>query len=152
MRWRNHSLVSGAILLAVGSPIALAAATAIGATLPDRIETPFGPRGLRLLAHRGRSHEILLWLAVLGAWAWIATANPFQLKAEVRELVAPLLGLPIGGILHLLAGDIFTPGGILVAGHRIALPLFRTGTWREDLFSWAFASVCFLVAGIHLQR
>lgn len=156
MKWKNHAIVAGSFLYALGlEPGAIALGTA-SAVLPDRIETPFGPAGLRLLKHRGLSHEVMLWLIacvalllwnpiIPGDWAAeLLRYGPslFQAPGNERAFDLPLWAIPLGGVLHLLLGDLLTPGGVTIWGEKFSLNLFRTGTWSEYFWTGLFVVLC----------
>lgn len=164
MKWKNHAIVVGAFLYSLGlEPGAIALGTA-SAVLPDRIETPFGPDGLRLLKHRGLSHEVMLWLIacialllwnpiIPGDWAAeLLRYGPslFQAAGNERAFDLPLWAIPLGGVLHLLLGDLLTPGGVTIWGEKFSLNLFRTGTWREYAWTGVFVVVCLFYPMLHL--
>ncbi len=164
MKWKNHAIVAGSFLYALGlEPGAIALGTA-SAVLPDRIETPFGPAGLRLLRHRGWSHELMLWLIpcvalllwnpiISGDWALeLLRSVPFPIHGlgKVGALDLPLWAIPLGGVLHLLLGDLLTPGGVTIWGEKFSLNLFRTGTRREYAWTGVFVVLCLCYPMLHL--
>ena len=95
------------------------------AGLPDRIET-LGR--IRVLKHRGWSHDLVLWGGACVAAFYLSTAGAIPDHIFVRSWVIPLPGL-----LHLL-GDVLTPSGIHFLGLRIRIPLFKTGSAGEVIF------------------
>jgi hypothetical protein len=139
--------------------------------LPDRVEAPLG--GRRLLAHRGVSHELLVWLIPFMAlrlfFPSVGLFREYSIPAEFwftlppallkvlpaglpglnsAEIDFPLWAVPLGGVLHLLLGDVFTPGGIRLFGmDGVSFSLFNTGSLGERLYVFGFlvCTVCFHV-------
>ncbi|MDY0041422.1 MAG: hypothetical protein RBS57_14015, partial [Desulforhabdus sp.] len=135
MKWKNHTIVVGSFLYVLGlEPGAIALGTA-SAVLPDRIEAPFGQKGIRLLKHRGWSHEVTLWLLlflVLLFWNPIISVNwpaellragssIFQGRGYPGALYLPLWAIPLGALLHLLLGDLLTPDGVTIWRKKFSL-------------------------------
>ena len=129
----SHRLMaaSGAILLG-GSPLE-AAVTALGATLPDRIEVIGIP-------HRGISHwpwpwALAVWLMRMQGTGW-------------SELVAWWLA---GALFH-IAADFFTVGGIplLLPNWRMRLGSLRVGGFSEYLVVALFVLIAALQI-LHLR-
>lgn len=139
MTRKSHTLFAGTLAFALGfSPPEIACIAALS-SLPDRMEY-VGP--LRILRHRGISHDLALWI-----FLFLVT-----LLLEVRGIVPravldagtlPMIGelfsahgfsifafsisaVPLGPLFHLLA-DMLTPAGVRFAGERIRFPVCRTG-------------------------
>jgi len=149
-------IVVGSFLYALGlEPGAIVLGTA-SAVLPDRIETPFGSGGPRLLKHRGWSHEVMLWLFLCVALLargpiisanWLADllragSSAFQGRGNPGALDFPLWAIPLGAMLHLLLGDLLTPRGVTILRKKFSLSLFKTGTWREYVWTGGFVALC----------
>jgi len=107
--------------------------------LPDQLEM-IG--GIRIIAHRTLTHELLLWLIPLFALMFFSNLLPDSLLSmHVDRILVSFhfrrwtFFLP--GVLH-LAGDILTPGGIQIAGRKASLGLFRTGQPTEYIVTAIF--------------
>jgi hypothetical protein len=143
----NHTIVAMGIVYTVGGSwgdIILAGATA---GLPDTIEKIFF---IRVLQHRGLSHDLLTWgipaalaalflgpgyLTIPQAYAaWTAFMPPLFHSLAV---LSPHL-LFAGPILH-LAGDVLTTMGISFAKLKIVVPAFITGTGGEMFWTTLFS-------------
>jgi membrane-bound metal-dependent hydrolase YbcI (DUF457 family) len=129
----SHRLMaaSGTILLG-GSPIQ-AAAAALGATLPDRIEVVGLP-------HRGISHWPWPWaLAVWSMWSQ-------------QTMWGMLVAWWLAGALFHIGADLFTVGGIplLLPNWRLRLGVLRTGSFGEYLVV-AFFILAAVLQILHLQ-
>jgi len=139
MTGKSHVLLAGTFAFALGfSPPEVACIAAL-ATLPDRIEQ-IG--SLRILRHRGISHDLALWLfpylflvllerkgivPVFSADAWgIPILGDYLRAFGFDSLSLSPHVLFLGPIFHLFA-DVLTPMGIGFAGERIRFPLCRTG-------------------------
>jgi hypothetical protein len=171
MRWRSHALVTGCFLSMAGCGLGELAVAMICSAAPDWVEAPLGR--VRLLGHRGISHELLVWLVPFVALRlllpsaglfrefpippgiWLDLPRPlFQvLPAGILGLGAlridfPFWTVPLGGVLHLLLGDVLTPGGIRLFGFSgVSFSVFRTGSLGEHLYVFGFlvCTVCFHV-------
>ncbi|SMC28322.1 Membrane-bound metal-dependent hydrolase YbcI, DUF457 family [Desulfacinum hydrothermale DSM 13146] len=141
MRWRSHALIAASCLYATYHCPADIMLGTILSSLPDRVETPFGPNGLRLLRHRGRSHEVLVWMGVLFVClvlhVWLMPTIPLEGLPDTllflfggTEYAVPLYLPAFAGLLHLV-GDVFTPGGIRLAGQKVTFGWCKTGTLWE---------------------
>ena len=115
--------------------------------LPDQLET-IG--GMRIMAHRTLTHELLLWLIPLFFLMFFSSLLPDSfLSMHLDRILVSFhfrywtFFLP--GVLH-LSGDILTPGGIQIAGRRVSLGLFRTGQPTEYIVTAIFI----VLAGIHM--
>lgn len=115
------------------------------AALPDRLEAP---GGVRLVAHRTVTHDLLLWGAPLLFLMFFSDYVPrSSLSMLLDRMLLPLhfrtwvFFMP--GVLH-LAGDFLTPGGIRIAGGKIGLGLFRTGDPAEYMVTALFVMLAFL--------
>lgn len=110
-----------------------------GAALPDQLEV-IG--GMRIVAHRTLTHELLLWLIPLLFLMFFSNLLPNSyLLMHVDRIFASFHFRPwtffLPGVLH-LAGDIFTPGGIQIGGRKASLGLFRTGQPTEYIVTAIF--------------
>ena len=141
MKWRNHKLTSSCFAYAVGLSIPGAIVVGVSSILPDLIETPLGPWGPRLMRHRGISHDFMLW-AGLFSLCWFVFPVSRSLPAFLHSFSLALWMIPLGGIFHLLFGDIVTPTGVQILGKKVALPIFKTGSAGEYLYSFLFGVVC----------
>jgi membrane-bound metal-dependent hydrolase YbcI (DUF457 family) len=110
----SHRLMaaSGAVLLGA-SPVS-AAAAAVGATLPDRIEVVGLP-------HRGISH-----------WPWPWALAVWSMQAQHTEW-GTLLAWWLAGALFHIGADLLTVGGIpfFLPNWRMRLGALRTGGTGE---------------------
>ncbi len=112
------------------------------AALPNQLEV-IGR--MRIIAHRTLTHELLLWLVPLFFLMYFSYLIPNSyLSMHVDRILASFhfrhwtFFLP--GVLH-LAGDIFTPGGIQIAGRKVSLKLFRTGQPAEYIVTAIFVAL-----------
>ncbi len=139
MTWKSHVFFSGALAFALGfSPPEVVCISALS-TLPDRMES-IGP--LRILRHRGISHDLALWIFLL-LLALLLEVRGIVPRAVLDAGILPVIGrllsaygfstfvlsiraIPLGPLFHLLA-DMLTPGGVKFAGERIRFPVCRTG-------------------------
>jgi membrane-bound metal-dependent hydrolase YbcI (DUF457 family) len=130
---KSHRLMaaSGAVLLGA-SPL-YAAAAALGATLPDRIE------GIGL-PHRGISH-----------WPWPWALVVWSVYAQHTEWSLALAWWLAGALFH-IGADLFTIGGVplLLPNWRIRLGTLRTGEFGEYLVV-ALVVIIALMQLFHLQ-
>jgi membrane-bound metal-dependent hydrolase YbcI (DUF457 family) len=144
MTWKSHTAVTAAITYAVTLDPGFAAAAAIGAVLPDRIEFI-----LPWLKHRGNSHALALWVFLVTIIAvTYATSTQIGLENEAwNQFTYYAFAVVIGAIFHLLE-DMCSVSGIPLLptwfhpGQKaptIKVPLYKTGTISE-----------FVVAGILL--
>lgn len=119
----SHRLLAASAAVLLGASPLQAAAAALGATLPDRIER-IG------LPHRGISHWPWPW--ALAVWA---VSTP---QTQWSALAAWWLA---GALLH-VAADLFTVGGIpLVWPHwRVRCGVIRTGGVGEYLLVVLFVT------------
>ena len=119
------------------------------ANLPDQMEK-IGR--FRIASHRTWTHELLLWLTPLILLQLFPTFLPSIPRVislttsnpsldQITVFRTGLFFLP--GVLH-LSGDILTPGGILVAGRKVSLGLFRTGQFTEYLVASLFVLLAIL--------
>ncbi len=133
MLGKSHRLmaVSGAVLLGA-SPLQ-AAAAALGATLPDRIEVVGLP-------HRGVSH-----------WPWPWALAVWSMQVQHSEW-GTLLAWWLAGALFHIGADLFTIGGIplILPNWRIRLGALRTGGFGEYLVVALFI-IAALMHVLHLQ-
>ena len=119
------------------------------ANLPDQMEK-IGK--FRIASHRTWTHELLLWLVPLVLLQFfpgflpaiprvisLSTSNPDIHQISIFR--SGIFFLP--GMLH-LSGDILTPGGILVAGRKVSMGLFRTGQFAEYLVAGLFVLLAIL--------
>ncbi|MGC8495548.1 MAG: metal-dependent hydrolase [Syntrophobacteraceae bacterium] len=139
MKWRNHMLMAGSCAVLLNMHLAEVIYCTAAASLPDQLETPGGER---IAAHRGLTHELLLWLAPLFFLMFFSNRiPPSALSVYADRILAPLHFRPwvffLPGAFH-LAGDFLTPRGIQIAGQRVGLSLFRTGQPAEYLVSALF--------------
>lgn len=146
MKWQNHKLTSGCFAYAIGLSIPGAIVIALSSVLPDLIETPLGFRGPRLMRHRGNSHDFMLWVGLFFlCWIGFPVFQGYFLHEAVPPLHSFSLALwmvPLGGIFHLMFGDLVTPMGVQILGKKIAAPIFKTGSAGEYLYSLVFVAVC----------
>jgi membrane-bound metal-dependent hydrolase YbcI (DUF457 family) len=124
MRWHSHKIIGGCVGAALGLPVPTIITIAASSILPDLIETPLGPRGPRLMRHRGASHELGWWLLLL-AFAVPASGHP--------GFGWPVWAIPLGGVLHILA-DMFSCAGIRIFGRYAHYPMYRTGSFMETIY------------------
>lgn len=154
MTWKSHCLANGAVAFALTHHPEVAAAAMLTATLPDQLEA-YLPLG----RHRGATHWLLLWLAVM-------FLLPFYVQRELSEpftllinhagrfwstrpflLGTCLFGLALGPFLHVLL-DGCSDSGVPVAPfsrQRLKLGMYRTYSqrWRWDLSELLFLCVLF---------
>ena len=165
MTGKNHVLFAGALAFTLGYSPPEAVCIASLATIPDRIER-IGT--LRILRHRGVSHDLALWiflylLLVLFERRGFIPAPLFSVDA--REM--PVLGnflisygfytlsfsvhvLLLGPIFHLFA-DALTPMGIRFAGEKVRFPLCRTDHPSEFMLV-SFLFIWWAVVGWYAPR
>ncbi|MHC1726081.1 MAG: hypothetical protein AB9866_08775 [Syntrophobacteraceae bacterium] len=151
LKWRNHAIMAGAIVLMMDLGPAEIAYCVIAVNLPDQIEK-IG--GIRVARHRTWTHELLVWLLPLLCLRpfpnivfnapQLLSLPPITLKAAFA-IHAWVLPLPC--ILH-LAGDLLTPAGIKVGSRKVSLGLFPTGHPAEYLIAALFV----LAAAVYLFR
>ena len=80
-----------------------------------------------LLAHRGVSHDVLIWLCLLAGSYWWLFISPFALTTWYQPLLKGVLfGVTYGAIIHLLA-DLPNGKGIPLFpfGPRVCLHLWK---------------------------
>jgi len=97
----------------------------VGSVFPDRIEK-IG--SLRILPHRGVSHWLGLWVAILAFLLFYISKNGM----EGNELLFIALGLSIGSILHIL-GDIPNYQKVPIFSPT---PSFSLGLWKSGQHEW----------------
>ena len=149
MTWKSHCLANGAVAFALTRHPEVAAAAMLTASLPDQLET-YLPLG----RHRGATHWLLLWLAVMAVLPFYVErelAEPFTLLLKHAGrlwstrpflLGTCLFGLALGPFLHVLL-DGCSDSGVPVAPfsrQRLKLGLYRTHNrrWRWDPSEWLF--------------
>ncbi len=147
MKWHNHMLMAGSCAVLLNLHPAEIAYCMAAAALPDQLERV---GGIRVLAHRGLTHELLLWLAPLFSLMFFPSLLPnsfhwthldqilFSFHFRTWTFFVP-------GVLH-LSGDILTPGGIQIVGQKVSLRLFRTGQLKEYVVTAMFV----VLAGVHM--
>ncbi|AEH45820.1 metal-dependent phosphohydrolase HD sub domain protein [Thermodesulfatator indicus DSM 15286] len=133
MTGKSHILFAGTLAWALGYSPPEVACIAGAAVIPDRIER-IGP--IRILKHRGISHDLILWLFLLFLVVLLENKNviPIFFLNEWKILLPTEYGfnslsphaLFLGPVFHLFA-DALTPMGISLAGWKIRFPLCRTG-------------------------
>lgn len=129
----SHRLMAASSAVLLGAPPLHAAAAALGATLPDRIE-------LIGLPHRGISH----W-----PWPWALAVWSMQVQpTDWGVLVAWWLA---GALFH-IGADLFTIAGVplLFPNWRVRLGVLRTGGAGEYIVVALFV-IAALLQVFHLQ-
>ena len=105
------------------------------AALPDQLEMV---GGMRIIAHRTLTHELLVWLVpfflVMSFFSHLPSVYLDRILVAIHFRPWAFF-LP--GMLH-LAGDILTMGGIKIAGQRVSFGLFRTGQLTEYILTAIF--------------
>lgn len=110
--------------------ILLASSMIVGSVFPDRAET-LGP--IRFFSHRGFTHWLLLWVALL-----LGGAAAYNLTNE--DLYFLLIGLSIGSIIHIL-GDIPNYQKIPILSPK---PSFSLGLWKSGQNDMLIVFILFL--------
>ena len=147
MKWCNHSLIAGAVAVAADAPIAGLVGVILGSVFPDRIDATLsiGSEHIFHRIHRGASHSPWLYLLPYLGIFFLHSHLPFQLGIF-------MIWFLIGALAH-VATDMLTPGGVPYLPHsikkKISLRLFKTGSYAEYFFAWAFAA---LLLGVGLYR
>ena len=133
MLGKSHRLMAAAGAVFLGAPPLCAAAAALGATLPDRIE-------IVGLPHRGISH----W-----PWPWIAAVWTVQTQ---HSPWSTLLAWWLAGALFHIGADLLTVGGVplILPNWRIRLGVLRTGGVGEYVVV-ALVVIAALMQVFHLQ-
>ena len=156
MTWKSHCVANGAVAFALTGRLEVAVAAILTATLPDQLEAV-----LPFARHRGASHWLAAWLAVV-------VTVPFYAQRELAARVAPWFGHParhwptgafvigalafglaLGPFLHVLldgCSDFGVPVGPF-SRQRLKLGLYRTSNfrWRWDVSELLFLSVLIAV-------
>ena len=139
MKWHNHMLMAGSCTVLLNLHPAEILYCMAAAALPDQLEV-IG--GMRMIAHRTLTHELLLWLIPLLFLLSFSSLLPDSfLSMHIDRILVPFHFRPwtffLPGVLH-LAGDILTPRGIRIAGRKASLGLFRTGQPTEYVVTAIF--------------
>jgi inner membrane protein len=134
MLGKSHRLMAAAGAVFLGAPPLCAAAAALGATLPDRIE-------IVGLPHRGISH----W-----PWPWVAAV--WAVQTQQHSPWSTLLAWWLAGALFHIGADLLTVGGVplLLPNWRIRLGVLRTGSVGEYVVV-ALVVIAALMQVFHLQ-
>lgn len=134
MRLINHMITGAVAALVLGFSWKEIPLVVVGTQLPDTVETLFVLR-FRVLPHRGSSHAVLLWVALL---ILALVVSPIHLGGAVfRPWV-----IVVGALIHVFF-DAFSMTGVPVfplrKKPRIAFKLYRTGdVITEETFVWLF--------------
>ena len=114
MTGKSHRLMAAAGVVLLGAAPIYAAAAALGATLPDRIEAVGLP-------HRGISH-----------WPWPWALAVWSMWAQHTQW-GTLLAWWLAGALFHIGADLLTIGGVplLLPNWRVRLGVLRTGGTGE---------------------
>ena len=158
MTWKNHYVATGALTLALLGRLDVTLAAMATATLPDFLEK-FLPLG----RHRGATHWLGLWVAVMAA-------VPFYFPNELSR-IAPMtlrryglhtpswhlaigavsFGLALGPLLHVLLDGCSREGVPVLPFSRakLQLSLYRTRNrrWPWDVSEWAFVALLLVACG-----
>ncbi len=149
MTWKNHYVATGALAFVLTGRLDVTLAAMATAALPDQLEVL-----LPLGKHRGATHWVGLWLAVLAA-------VPYYFPNELRRIAPALLGhhgpqghtwhlaigaaafgLALGPLLHVLLDGCSRDGVPVVpfSRARLQLSLYRTRNhrWPWDVSEWVF--------------
>ena len=143
MKWSNHQITTLAGAYAVSGNLPFSLAVAAFSHLPDLVE--YGPGKLIFHRHRGASHNVLLWLAVM------LLALPFTHLPLVQQTAEAIghygfqpwwvIAPGLGALCH-LAEDAMSVSGITVwNGRKLAGKLYRTGTASEYACALGFVAV-----------
>lgn len=164
MTWKSHCVANGAVAFALTGRLEIVAAAMATATLPDQLEVllPFG-------RHRGATHWVALWLAVILTVPCYAqrelTARASAFLGHTPHgwptagfIVGALaFGLTLGPFLHVLF-DGCSDSGVPVlpfSNQKLKLGLYRTQNFRwwwdpsEALFLSGLIAVCAVFCRIH---
>lgn len=135
MTWKSHIAITYCAGLAATLNPTSAAIISLGSTLPDKIEIVFP-----ILKHRGNSHSLSLWVAVL-----VLSSSLSLLWPQAISLSYILLG----GVAHLLQ-DMLSVRGIplgiqtrTLRSPQVRIPLYRTRTFSELAVAFILC-LCFL--------
>src|SRR5215510_2178325 len=130
---KSHRLMAASSAVLLGASPLCAAAAALGATLPDRIEV-IG------LPHRGISH-----------WPWPWALAVWTVHEQHSAWSAVLAWWLAGALCH-IGADLFTIGGVplLLPNWRIRCGALRTGEFGEFLVV-ALVVILAVMHLLHLQ-
>lgn len=151
MKWANHQLTTLAGVYAVSGNLPFSLAVSAFSHLPDMVE--FGPGKLIFRKHRGASHNVFLWIAVM------ILSLPFSQLQLIQQTAAALghygfqpwwvIAPGLGALFH-LAEDAMSVGGITIwRGRKFAGKLYRTGTASEFAVTLGFVALMAPVAYLH---
>lgn len=147
MKWVSHIALTGMIAHAVTADPLAAAAAAVGAVIPDKIEgTPerIGWSAWRS-RHRGWSHWPMLYLALIGG---LMRAEKYFFYDEVFFHI--LIWLFIGAILHIAEDAVCGKVPGILPTQKIGVRLFTVGSFREYIF--VLVCIVFIYVGQYLLR
>ncbi len=151
MKWANHQLTTLAGVYAVSGNLPFSIAVAAFSHLPDMVE--FGPGKLVFSRHRGASHNIFLWLAVMLLFLPFAHYPLIQQAADVigRYGFQPwwVIAPGLGALCHLTEDAMSVSGITIWRGRKFAGKLYRTGTASEFAVAMGFVVLMVPVAYLH---
>lgn len=113
----------------------------LGARAPDYLEIRVKNR--TLIPHRGITHHLLIWLALLAYFAGSISLFPMgDIPTLNKDFSSVLFGFSLGGLLHLLL-DIPNPMGVPFARlkDRFTLNLWKSGEFELPLHVMAIVGL-----------
>lgn len=151
MKSLNHRITAIAFLAFSNASLPELGYTFFMASIPDQIEH-IGRRPA--LKHRGWSHNLILWTALLVFLAKSKMVPSMLFSYPVNDYFFTfrtwVLAYP--GFIHVMM-DALTPNGVPLLGRfRIRIPIFNYGKWKEYVFSWlCFGVSLFLYASVVIK-
>ena len=141
MTWVSHTAVTGAVTYAITLDPKFAAAAALGAVLPDKVEFM-----LPFTKHRGNSHAIAIWVGLI---AIAAMATGVAWTPEIQTGAYYAFAVFIGGLCHVLE-DMCSVSGVpilptlpgLPKGPVAKIPLYKTGSISEFIVAGVILAGC----------
>lgn len=122
-------------ILVAGGDVLSAVAFYLGSSFPD-VDTKWNEWNKfrkDFLGHRGITHSLFLNLFFATVSYGFSLFYPFLL---------PIFFFFLGSLIHVLL-DMFSPLGVplyLSYNPRVKLPLYKTGTLRDEFFAYTFAA------------
>ncbi len=159
MKWRNHRLVTGAVIFALSGHMLPTALAVYGSVFPDAIEGDDYNNLMWQQSHRGLSHLLSIYIGLLillqmyfGKLVYflnqseISTMVQYSLETKDPKPMFLLAGycatwFLIGCVMHMIE-DLFCGGvPIFETDKRYGYQLFYVNTPRENIIAFVIVAV-----------
>jgi hypothetical protein len=146
MKWISHITLSGVVAYAATQDPLPAAAAAVGAVFPDKVEGTPGSVGWKSWRsrHRGWSHWPMLYIALLGILSH--TSGYFFYDAAFFSILRWML---LGALMHIAEDAVCGKVSFLLPSQKIGVRLFTVGSFREYLFVLGCIALVYAASTLH---